>query len=146
MSNETATSAASDAAAADIAAPRTAQWRLAAEDDVPTLGDKATALHQRRQRQRLASTAREVQRRPADTTVLITADGAVAFALQRCASGLFVERTQRRPLGAQLVQTMLFSDIDKLRRWRELEPLRFDDPVLYDRLCREGDDALGGKR
>lgn len=68
------------------------------------------------------------------------------FNVRATSTGLLVERTQRRPIGACLVQTLLFEDMDRFQRWCDVEPTRFDDPLLFDRMRRQAHEVLGGKR
>jgi len=106
------------------------------------LGPVAAALHARRQARSLRRSAREAKQLRDQGVALISEDGAVAFTLRPCGSDLFVERTQRRPLGTLTVQCLRFSDGEAFERWCKVEPTRFDYPILFDRLCRHGDDVL----
>ena len=146
MSTQPATPAASSAAAAEVSASRAARRRAWEHEDIRPLGEKRALLHAQRQR---ADKVRFVARPAAgaDGALLLrTEDGAIAFVLRSAASGLTVERTQRRPLGACLVQTLLFTGREAFARWCEADTVRFDEPVLYDRLRREGDVLIDGKR
>ena len=146
MSTQPATPAVSSTAAAEVSASRTARQRAWERDGVRPLGEKRALLHAQRQR---ADKVRFVAR-PTTTRdgalLLRTEDGAVAFVLRSATSGLTVERTQRRPLGACLVQTLLFTSHEAFARWCEADAVRFDEPVLYDRLRREGNVFLDCKR
>jgi hypothetical protein len=146
MSTQPATPAVSSTAAAEVSATRAAKQRAWAREEIRPLGEKRALLHAQRQR---ADKVRFVAR-PAtgrDGALLLrTEDGAVAFVLRGATSGLTVERTQRRPLGACLVQTLLFTSHEAFARWCEADAVRFDEPVLYDRLRREGDVLLDCKR
>jgi hypothetical protein len=146
MNIASASSAALSTSAATVSAPAASRQRASLDDDAPALREKTTTLHRRRQRARLMSHAGKTERESSDAVVLTTADGAIAFTMRRSPLGLVVERTQRQTLGAQLVQAMLFEDLEAFARWHDQEPVRFDDPVLYDRLRRQGDDAFGSKR
>jgi hypothetical protein len=66
----------------------------------------------------------------------------VTFDLHTTATGLLVERTQSRALGACLVQTMFFKDLCVFERWCDAEPTRFDDPMRFSQLRRDGHEAL----
>ncbi|WP_144290118.1 hypothetical protein [Ideonella sp. A 288] len=77
---------------------------------------------------------------------LSTADAALSFAVRAVAGGLYVERVQRRPRGVRQVQSLVFTALDEFTAWCDAEPLRFDDPLLFQRLRRVGQehfDALG---
>jgi hypothetical protein len=82
----------------------------------------------------------------AGALILASKDNSIAFSLRATGVGLLIERTQRQPVGSRLVQTMVFADPTTFERWCASEPIRFDDPVLYDQLRREGHEALCGKR
>lgn len=112
------------------------------------LGEKRAALQVRRQRaaQLAALAAAKTTGTHPGEFVLASKDGTVAFALRATTVGLLIERTQQQPGGARLVQTMVFSDLVTFDRWCAAEPIRFDAPVLYDQLRRDGHEALGGKR
>jgi hypothetical protein len=144
MSIDTAISAVTNTAAAEVSATRgmPGRDRLKARP----ISGKHALLHARRMRQREARIATRPSPEVEGALRLRTEDGAVMFVLRPAASGLVVERTQRRPLGTCFVQSFLFTDHDGFRRWCEADTVRFDEPVLYDRLRREGDARLGGKR
>lgn len=86
------------------------------------------------------------ERPPADGELLASPDGSVAFRLARSGRGLFVQRTQRSTPGLIAIQCLLISDAEEFRRWCDAEPIRFEHPVVFDRLRRYGDEvlALGG--
>jgi hypothetical protein len=146
MSIDTAISAVTNTAAAGVSAARGVPGRNQHSDVARPASGKHALLHARRLRLRES----RVTAHPSDEGDLAlrlrTEDGALVFVLQPAASGLVVERTQRRPLGACFVQTLLFTDHDGFARWCEADAVRFDEPVLYDRLRREGHARLGGKR
>jgi len=98
------------------------------------LGEKRRALQARRAQ----SAARAAG--------LTAAGNHVAFDLRLTPTGLLVERTQSRALGACLVQTLLFTDLWRFERWCDAEPTRFDDPVRFSQLRRDGHEALCGER
>ena len=100
MSTQPATPAASSAAVAEVSASRAARQRAREREGARPLGEKRALLHAQRQR---ADKVRFVARPAAGSDgalLLRTEDGAIAFVLRSAASGLTVERTQRRPLGA----------------------------------------------
>lgn len=69
-------------------------------------------------------------------------DGTISFSLRPVGERLFIERTHRRHAGTMAVQCLLIEGREEFRRWCELEPTRFDHPVLFDRLRRHGDEIL----
>lgn len=114
---------------------------------VRPLGPKAATLHARRQRRACAHAAMKAKaRQHGHDAVLTSDDGSVAFALKASRFGLYVQRTQRRPLDAHVIQAMVFDSNEAFVRWCESDPIRFDHPVLYSQLRRHGDEALCTKR
>lgn len=112
------------------------------------LGVKRRALHARRQRQSIAAW-RAGLAKSADTrttAVLMSADGAIAFAVIRTTKGLMVERRHCSPAGLQFAQTMVFDSAAVFDQWCDLEPVRFEDPKLHAQLRREGHEALDAQR
>lgn len=146
MSIDTAISAVTNTAAADVSATRGVPGRDQHVGAARPISGKHALLHARRLRQREARIAAQPRADGERALRLRTEDGAVVFVLRPAASGLVVERTQRRPLGACFVQSLLFTDHDGFNRWCEVDVVRFDEPVLYDRLRREGHARLGGER
>lgn len=102
------------------------------------LGPKAKALQaQRRQR----SAARQQADVPPHAGLrLCTADGSLSYLLRGAGRSLFIERTQRRPLGTHMVHAAVFCSREDFRRWCDAEPLRFEEPHLHQRLLRQGEE------
>lgn len=73
---------------------------------------------------------------------LASDDGVVAYAVGVAGSRLFIQRTQRSDLGTLAEQCLLIADRDGFRRWCAAEPIRFQYPVLFDRLRRCGDELF----
>lgn len=146
MSHESTPSAIVPMAAVDM--PSSPFVRLQDRIDLPArpLWPKIAALQLRRRRAHLDSLASKVQSESAQAISLISKDGTVTFGICAAPNGLLVQRTQCEAVGAHLVQCLVFVDSTTFNRWCDSEPMRFADPVLFDRLRREGDDALGGKR
>ena len=69
-------------------------------------------------------------------------DGTVSFTLASTASGLFVERVQLRRGTARVVQSALFPDERSFKRWCEADPVKFEYPLVYMCLRRDGDALL----
>ena len=76
-------------------------------------------------------------------TVIESADGALSFSLRIAGGRLFIERTHRSQAGTMAVQCLLIGGQEEFRRWCEVEPTRFEHPVVFDRLWRYGDEVLG---
>lgn len=102
---------------------------------------KAAAMERRSQATRRSV---EVAPSPADgsTQVLVSADGALTFSLKTLGDGLFVQRTQRGREGAVAIQCLVIRAQDDFRRWCDMEPTRFEHPVVFDRLRRYGDEVF----
>lgn len=148
MSTECRPSAASSTAPIEMSSPLTKRRIDRIDEPARPLGAKRAALQIRRQRTArpaARSTAKD-DANPENEKSLTSKDNAVAFNLRATALGLLIERTQTQLVGARLVQTMVFDDVDSFDRWCASEPIRFDDPVLYDQLRRQGHEAFGGKR
>lgn len=109
------------------------------------LSPKATALHLRRLQANTLKSAKAVpgaDTGPDGPWLLNSEDGALSFSLQATPAGFYVERTQRRPLDAHLMQAMLFERLEEFLAWCEADSVRFDHPLLYLRLRRHGDEHL----
>ena len=65
-------------------------------------------------------------------------DRAVAFALTRRRSGLYVERALRRRGAGQVRLTLRFEDESAFVRWCNADQLQFDFPLVYANLRRNG--------
>ena len=79
--------------------------------------------------------------RPRSCTVS-SDDGSVRFTLAQTPSGLFVERVKLRSGKARIVQSTLFLDDKSFQRWCEADPVKFEYPLLYMCLRRDGDALL----
>jgi hypothetical protein len=66
----------------------------------------------------------------------------VSFAVRRTGGRLFIERTHRNQTGTMAVQCLHISGREEFRRWCELEPTRFEHPVLFVRLWRYGNEVF----
>jgi hypothetical protein len=110
------------------------------------LGAKRGALQLRRRGSSVPAICRNVNPSDAGAQILASKDARVIFALRATAVGLLIERTQRPVVGTRLVQVMVFVDLPAFDRWCDSEPIRFEDPMLYAQLRREGYGALGGKK
>jgi len=109
------------------------------------LGEKRAALHARKRSASPPSRASLARCTLPGERVLASNDASIEFSLRSTAAGLVLERTQQHRAGACLVQTMVFQDEGRFERWCASEPVRFDEPVLYDQLRREGHEAFGRK-
>lgn len=148
MSTECHPSAASSAAPIEVSPSRNKRRIDHIDEPARPLGAKRAALHIRRQRSThpAARSSAKSTANQREVRTLVSRDTSVTITLRSTALGLLIERTQGQPVGARLVQTMVFTDAESFDRWCASEPIRFEDPVLYDQLRREGHEALGGKR
>lgn len=73
-----------------------------------------------------------------DCVTLRSDDGVVAFTLASSTCGVFVERVQMRPGMACVVQTTVFADDISFNRWCDADSTRFNYPVVYVNLKRNG--------
>jgi len=148
MSNECQPGVASSAAPIEVSPPLGKRRIDRIDEPARPLGAKRAALQVRRQRT-IPPPARSAAKSAAnqgDEWTLVSKDASVTFTLRATALGLLIERMQSQPVGARLVQTMVFDNPALFDRWCASDPIRFDDLVLYNQLRREGHDALGGKR
>ncbi len=146
MSLDCQPSAATPAAARDAPVPPGRRRLDRIDEPAQTLGAKRAALQLRRQCNGATRAAGQRQTFATDALFLASTDGSVELLLRASPGGLLVQRTQPQPAGARLVQCMVFRELGGFDRWCESEPMRFEDPVLYDRLRRQGHEALDGKR
>jgi hypothetical protein len=131
--------------APDSGTPLTPGWanRHHAAQPARPLGPKASLRHARRQ-QRTSNPASDQASH--ETLRLSTRDALITLVMQRVGNALYVERTQRRPLGTHLVQSMVFETAEEFARWCDAEPLRFNDPPLHARLRRRAEEFFGERR
>lgn len=84
----------------------------------------------------------------ADATDLVrcvdacTRQGAVHFLLRRLPDGLYVEREESTRPRRCTVESMIFADAEAFAHWCDADPLRFEYPLLYVNLKRDGDELL----
>ena len=70
---------------------------------------------------------------------LRSADGALSVSLHRSARGVCVQRAFHRPGAARALQSARFTTASAFRQWCEAGTLRFDDPLMFNRLVRHAD-------
>lgn len=70
-------------------------------------------------------------------------DGAIEFTLGRTQHGVIVERISMRGDAARVAQTVLFTDGDSFERWCDTDVTRFEHPMLYVHLKRDGGALFG---
>ncbi|MFP8778084.1 hypothetical protein [Hydrogenophaga sp. RWCD_12] len=109
------------------------------------LGTKRLALIAKRTNAAASTSDRHAVRIAAGDTLLANHDGTVTFLLRATSYGLLMERTQRQASGMRLVQTMVFHDVKSFDRWCAVEPLRFDDGLVFSKLGREGHAAFANQ-
>lgn len=112
------------------------------------LGAKRFALQAQRQRHSTVAWRTSLTRntKGSQGRVITSADGTLAFAVIRTASGLLIERRHWPAAGLRVAQTMTFDDVTDFDRWCDTEPLRFEEPQLHAQLRREAHEVLDGER
>lgn len=65
-------------------------------------------------------------------------DGNVSFALAPLGAGLFVERVQVRSSKDRTFHSAFFRDDKSFESWCDADPIRFEYPLVYVRLRRDG--------
>ena len=85
------------------------------------------------------------QQRAARPDVVASADGAIAFRLEKGAAGLCVRR-ERLKLNphVRLQQTALFVDSLAFKRWLDRDDIRFDYPMVHLTVQKVGMALLEG--
>lgn len=110
-------------------------------DPIPRpLGAKRHALQTRRHRRAtLQWHAGLIRTAGGDgACVLTSADGTTAFAISQTGNALVVEKRHLPEEGPRTTHVMLFESEAVFDRWCDIEPTRFDDPLLCDQLRRRG--------
>jgi hypothetical protein len=75
-------------------------------------------------------------------TLLTSDDGMLSYTVMPAGTRLFIQRTQRCRTGSLAVQCLLIKGRDEFGRWCAGEPIRFANPLLFDRLRRCGNDVF----
>ncbi|MDQ7744551.1 hypothetical protein [Hydrogenophaga pseudoflava] len=109
------------------------------------LGAKRSALVTKRAESTALAAGRNTAISTGNDSLLVSADGAVTFLLRTTNYGLLMERTQRQGASIRLVQMMVFRDEKSFDFWCAVEPLRFEDGLLFNKLVREGHAAFRAK-
>ena len=146
MSKDLRASAESPAAPVELAPPFARRHVDRIDEPARALGAKRAALHLRRQQRSPARAQPTAADAAAGALCLVSPANQLGFTLRATPVGLLIERTQHQAQGAHLVQTMVFADAAAFERWCASEPIRFDDPVLYERMRRAGHDAFDRQR
>lgn len=80
--------------------------------------------------------------RSGETTRIRSDDGDVEFVLAAGLQGLFVERVRLRRGAAQVVHSMVFADSQSFERWCDADTLRFENPLVHQKVKRCGANLL----
>jgi hypothetical protein len=127
------------------ASAHTPSTRRTRPDEPRPLEGKRALLQARRARQLTRRLFREPVQ-PGDRSLILCAtDGALTFVLRQSNVGLVVERIQRHSPSTRLAQTLLFTDHAAFASWCDADSVKFIEPALHDRLCREGLAILDGR-
>lgn len=119
---------------------RAAHKKLDPIDGPRALGEKRFALQAQKRRQAVIDWHVGLFR-PGDganRSVLVSKDGTIAFAIGRTKSGVLVEKRRCPITGPRTAHAMIFESESIFDRWCDIEPTRFDDPLLCDQLRRRG--------
>ncbi len=106
------------------------------------LGPKRSALVFKRADSAAFAGDRNAALASKEEALLVSADGSVTLVLRATSYGLLMERTLRQGASMRLVQTMVFRDETSFDFWCAVEPLRFEDGLLFSKLVREGHAAF----
>lgn len=128
------------------AAVRAHHRKLDPIDGPRDLGAKRLALRDQRHRQAVVDWhAGLLKTEGRGSCVLVSCNGTVAFAIAQTPTGLFIEKRSCPPTGPRTSHAMLFQDISTFSRWCDVEPTRFDDPLLFELLRRHGHEVFAGR-
>lgn len=106
------------------------------------LGAKRSALVTKRAGSAALAAGRNTALAAKGDSLLVSVNGTVTFLLRTTDYGLLMERTQCQGASMRLVQTMVFRDEKSFDFWCAVEPLRFEDGLLFSKLVREGHAAF----
>lgn len=122
------------------AVSRASRKRLDPMDGPRSLGAKRCALRAQRCRQPVVEWHVGLFRtKPGNgRCLLISANGTIAFAISRTPSGLFVEKRSCPTVGPRTAHAMVFESESTFDHWCDIEPIRFEDPLLCELLRRRG--------
>ena len=85
------------------------------------------------------STSRPISPDGTQALVVKSDDGDVCFRLRSTRLGLWVQRERRRKDSrARLVQSTVFRDTAGFSRWCDADSVRFDYPIVFSIIRREG--------
>jgi hypothetical protein len=70
-------------------------------------------------------------------------DGSLVFHLLRLPTGLYIERVRVLKNGTRVVQSAVLSDGAALAQWCDKDALRFEFPLIFAMLKRDGTHLLG---
>jgi hypothetical protein len=80
-----------------------------------------------------------------DGVVVRSDDGAIAYKLRRTGMGVVVVRERRQAAAkARLTQTAIFREANGFMRWCEADSIRFDYPLVFSAVRREGSALFEG--
>ena len=65
-------------------------------------------------------------------------DGVLAMHVEPAETGLFLEMTYTHRSMAVIVMAMLFNDVDRFGAWCDADAVRFNYPMLFHKLKRDG--------
>jgi hypothetical protein len=124
--------------------PKSARALTPLDPEAPNcLPPKTVRLISRRRLARNAGAGESLSAKStAGSVELTTEDGSVTYLIVRTPRGLSIQRTQRRPLGTQVIQAVVLASLDEFERWLGADAVRFEHPLVYERLIGVGHDFL----
>lgn len=125
-------------------APKSARPLTPLDPEAPNcLPPKTVRLISRRRLAGNAGPAASLSGTSTAGSVELTAeDGSVTYLIVRTPRGLSIQRTQRRPLGTQVIQAVVLASVDEFERWLGADAVRFEHPLVYERLIGVGHEFL----
>jgi len=117
---------------------RAAHKRLDPIDGPRALGHKRSALQAQKRRQPVNWPVGLLKTNGPRDSLLVSTDGTISFAIRRGISGVFVEKRCCPITGPRSSHLMVFESQSNFDRWCDLEPTRFNEPLLCDKLRRRG--------
>lgn len=91
-----------------------------------------------------SSPSRDASDRPRSVTES-SADNVLTIRINARPGGIAVQRTEQRPDGRRVVQSMHFVDEPSYVRWCQSDDLWFTYPLLFSKLSRSGCELFNSK-
>ena len=115
---------------------------LDADSPRPLTALTTALVSRRRARVTTEAPSRESKGATPSHASVATKDGTLTYDLSAVKGGVLVQRTTCRRAGLQLCQTFHFTGAEDFDRWCRADPLRFEEPLLWESLLRQGHELL----